>query len=153
MEFKMTDGGLKVALKKNMNGQGLKLGLSVAALELKGMFQIVPAVSRRPQAPYWTPKQRRGFFAKLRAGEIEVPYIRGSSLQSEKLSQSWTTESRNNGLTQVIGTAVSYAKLVQSAAKQTQYHKKTGWNTEQQILAKGQDKAIKTITYYVQKDL
>lgn len=153
MKFSLDDGGLKVALTRNMNVPGLKLGLATAALELKGAFMIAPAVSRRPQAPYWTAKQRRGFFAKLAAGEIEVPYIRGQSKKSEKLMQSWTTESRNNGLTQVIGTAVSYARLVQSAEKQTQYHRKGGWKTEKQILADGQEKAIKTITYYTTKDL
>jgi hypothetical protein len=153
MKFTVNDGGLKVALTKNMNAKGLKLGLAAAALELKGMFQIVPAVSRRPQAPYWKDKQRRGFFARLNKGEIEVPYVRGANKMSQKLSQSWTTEARDNGLTQIIGTAVSYAPLVQSAAKQAQYHKISGWRTESQILADGQAKAVKTIEFYITKTL
>ncbi|MCA0455654.1 MAG: hypothetical protein LCI00_16885 [Chloroflexi bacterium] len=151
--MKLDDDGLKAALKNAMNARGLKLGLAAAALDIKAEFTKYPQHKPRPQAPYWTPKQRRGFWAKLNKGEIEVPYVRGSSKNSQKLGQSWTTEARNSGLTQVIGTAVGYARLVQSAAKQTRYHKKTGWRTEKQIMQAEAPKAIKTITFYIQRDI
>ncbi len=153
MQFTVNDGGLKIALTRTMNLHGFKLGLAAAALDIKAEFATYPKVSRRPQAPYWTAKQRRGFFAKLASGEIEVPYIRGQNKNSEKLGQSWTTEARNNGLQQIIGTAASYARLVRSAEKQTQYHKKTGYKTDKTIMAEQSEKSIKTITFYVQKDI
>lgn len=153
MKITLDDGGLKAALKNAMNARGLKLGLAAAALDIKAEFAKYPQHKPRAQAPYWTPKQRRGFFAKLRAGEIEVPYVRGQNKQSQKLGQSWTTEARNGGLTQIVGTAAKYAKLVQSAAKQSRYHKVTGWQTDKQVMAAQGQKAIKTITFYIQKDI
>lgn len=103
---------------------------------------VYPRESHRPQ-PFVSDKQRRGFFAKLSAGEIEVPYRRGSSPNSETASKRWSVEARDGGLTQVAGNNASYAPLLYSAEKQTAYHKQTGWKTveetyrnETQALAK-----------------
>jgi hypothetical protein len=79
------------------------------------------------------PKVRRGFFYHLNKGDIEVPYRRGSSPGSEKLGQSWNISTRNAGFTAIIGTGVSYAKLVQESANQTSYHRRTGWITTKQV--------------------
>ena len=153
MKYKIDDGGLKKAFQNAANARGFKLGLAAAALEIRGKFAEYPVHKSRPQAPYWTPKLRRGFWAKFKKGEINVPYVRGQDAKSQKLGQSWTTEARNNGLTQIIGTAVAYAPRVQSAAKQTQYHKKTGWKTDRQIMRDESPKALRTIIYYTQKDI
>src|SRR5690242_18573584 len=78
--------------------EGVKLGLAVGAQYLKGKLATYPP--RRYGPAIWSAnpqkriKQIRGFFAKLRAGEIDVPYRRGQSDASERLGQRWTTESR-----------------------------------------------------------
>lgn len=151
--MKFDDGGLKAALKNAMNARGLKLGLAAGALLIKSEFAKYPQHKPRPQAPYWKAKQRRGFFAKLKAGDIQVPWVRGQNKDSQKLGQSWTTEARNGGLTQVVGTAAKYAQLVQSHAKQSRYHKVTGWQTDKMVMAAQGQKVLNVVTFYVQKDI
>lgn len=145
---------LMVRLKKM---QGLKLGLAAGAVFLKGKIAVYP--TRRYGEAIWSSdpakraRQIRGFFAKLNSGAIQVPYVRGSSSQSQRLGQRWATESRNNGMTQVVGNNAKYAELVQSAVKQTQYHKITNWITDAQVVAKHGAQAVQIVGSYVQKDL
>ena len=81
-------------------------------------------------------KQRRGFFAKLKAGEIEVPYRRGQSPGSEKLGSSWKRKlTREPNMSLEIGTRVSYAPYVMDKDQQAAYHK-GNWPTVQGIVDK-----------------
>lgn len=114
--------------------RGLRRGLAAGAVHLQGKAATYPGERHAPQ-PFTSDAQRRGFFAKLRAGEISVPYVRGFASTSENLGQRWTVEARDNGLTQVVGNNASYAQLVQSAARQTTYHRVTGWKTDEQIIS------------------
>jgi hypothetical protein len=113
--------------------QPVKNGLKSAALHVKGKIAQYPPVSRRPQ-PFVSDLQRRGFFAKLRSGQIEVPYRRGISSQSQRLGQSWTIKEQKAGLTQVIGSDTTYGPLVQAKESQTRYHKETGWKTTETVI-------------------
>jgi hypothetical protein len=127
-------GELREIMKKLGSLEPVKVGLKTGAAHLKGQVAKEPRVSRRPQAQYWTDKQRRGFFAKLRSGEIEVPYYRGINRKSERLRQSWTVQSRRGGLMWIIGNDASYGPLVKDPNRQVAYHKKTGWkNTDQDV--------------------
>lgn len=76
-------------------------------------------------------RMRAGFFARLKSGEIQVPYRRGQSPGSEKLGQRWTISMGMQGWSAVIGNNASYARLVQSS-NQTSYHRHTGWITTRQ---------------------
>jgi hypothetical protein len=107
--------------------------MRAAALHVKGKIAQYPARSSRPQ-PFVSDKQRRGFFAKLRSGEIEVPYRRGISPGSETLGRKWATTLENGGLTAVVGNNTSYAPLVQGPGTQTAYHAMTGWQTTEQVM-------------------
>ncbi len=119
---------LKQIMKEVGSLRPVKIGLRTGAQDFIGAIKNdKPPVSRRPQALYWSDKQRRGFFAKLRSGEIEVPYIRGSSRKSESMSKSWTAQARHGGLTQVVGNDTSYGPMVQDPVEQIRYHKDTGW--------------------------
>lgn len=144
--------GLFARMKKMSE---VKQGLEAGAIHLKGKMAQYPA-QRKGKAiwssdPAKRKRQQRGFFAKLNAGEITVPYRRGMSSGSKKLGQSWTNRASNGGLTQTIGTAVSYAPLVQAAAKQTQYHKITGWQTEQQVLKRESEHVKIVFNSYVRQ--
>ena len=123
--------------------QPVKTGLKSAALHVKGRIAKYPPVSRRPQ-PFVSDLQRRGFFAKLKSGEIDVPYKRGISSKSERLGQSWTVEPRNAGLTQIVGSDTSYGPLVQGE-RQTGYHKGTGWKTTNTVIEQEKDEAIRIV--------
>lgn len=113
--------------------RGLRRGLAGAAAHLQGVAARYPG-ERHDSQPFVSDAQRRGFFARLRSGEIQVPYVRGFAPTSEQLGQRWTVEERDGGLTQVVGNNASYAPLVQSAQRQTTYHRITGWKTDEQII-------------------
>src|SRR3990172_8294245 len=75
-------------LKRFINLQAYRHGMTAAAEHVKGQIQTYPRVRRGPQ-PFKTDKQRRGFFAKLKAGVIDVPYRRGISPGSQRLDTKW----------------------------------------------------------------
>ena len=115
----------------------VKAAMRNAGIFIRGKIATYPGARHGPAIPRakdWGARQRRGFFAKLRSGEIEAPYRRGASSGSERLGAKWTTEARNNGMTVIVGNNASYARLVQDADKQTAYHKLTGWITDDQVM-------------------
>lgn len=69
--------------------QPLMVTARTVLVHLRSKLAPYPPRSSRPQAHLWTRQQRREFFAKLRAGEIEVPYRRGQSPGSENLGKRW----------------------------------------------------------------
>jgi len=116
--------------------KGARVGLKAAALHVQGELKNTkPSASgaHRPQG-FKTDRQRRGFFARLRSGQIQVPYRRRMSPGSQDLTHSWTQRAEQRGMRQVIGTNVSYARFVQGPNRQTNYHRRTGWKTSAQIL-------------------
>ena len=125
----------------------LAAAVKSAALHVKGKIAQYPAESHRPQ-PFVSDKQRRGFFAKLRKGKIDVPYRRGASPGSQSLGRKWTIASSNGGLTVTVGNNVSYGPLVQGE-KQTGYHATTGWRTVEQVM----DAERETVVEYVSQEL
>lgn len=114
----------------------VKQAIKDAAVELKGYIQEAPHHVPRPNPLIkLDDRVRRGFFAALKSGKIEVPYRRGASPGSEMLSKKgWTISTANQGWRAVVGTSVSYARLVQDSAKQTSYHRQTGWLTTRQAV-------------------
>jgi hypothetical protein len=92
--------------------------------------QHYPSPSGKPQ-PFVSAKQRRAFFAKLRSGEISVPYSRTGTLRA-----GW----QQQGPFEVVN-AVRYADLVQGAGRQAAYHAGT-WDTETEIAQESERKAV-----------
>lgn len=113
--------------------KGLAAAVRAAAMHVKGKAATYPGGNAHRAQPFVSAKQRRGFFAKLRKGEIDVPYRRGVSAGSETLGRKWTISTSNNGLTATIGNNVSYGQLVQGPGQQTRYHATTGWKTTDEI--------------------
>ena len=115
----------------------LRQGIQRAVNQIaKPIAQTYPPESHRPQ-PFVSDRQRRGFFAKLRSGEIQVPYQRTYTLKNN-----WQVK-------QLAGTATAlenetpYGGWVQGDQRQTRYHRGTGWNTETKIANKAEPKIIK----------
>lgn len=83
-----------------------------------------------PQRPYpkmlRTAKQRRYFFWALKAGVIQVPYVRTGKLGQ---SWSWKIETTGAGLRGVVGTNMGYAKWVQREDSQARIHR-GNWLTD-----------------------
>lgn len=111
----------------------LQAAVKAAATHVKGKAAQYPSGNQHRQQDFVSAKQRRGFFAKLRKGEIEVPYRRGVSPNSETLGRKWAITTSNNGLTATVGNNVSYGPLVQGPGTQTRYHATTGWKTTDEI--------------------
>lgn len=99
-------------------------------IHLRSKVAVYPPVSRRPM-DFQSDSERREFFARLAAGEIEVPYRRGLSPNSESLGKRWQIKGRGRSWT--LSNNASYASLVQGR-KQHPYHKGTGWKTVQSAL-------------------
>lgn len=118
-------------LKRLINLQAYRHGLQAAALHVKGQAASYPHVSRRPQ-PFKTDKQRRGFFARLKAGLIDVPYRRGISPNSERMDAKWAITMLSDLRAAAINTA-TYAGLVLDRLNQARYHQETGWKTVQDV--------------------
>lgn len=53
---------------------------------------------------------------------------------SETLGRKWTVQSRDQGLTAVVGNNVSYGPYVQSAEKQAEIHNANGWQTDEDVV-------------------
>ena len=118
-------------LKKLVNLQAYRHGMMAAAEHVKGQIQTYPRVRRGPQ-PFKTDKQRRGFFAKLKAGLIDVPYRRGISPGSQRLDTKWFVSMLSDLRASIVNSA-TYASLVHDRTKQSRYHEETGWKTAQGV--------------------
>ena len=102
------------------------LDAAILALSLEVQGRIAPYPSaRRQKQPFTSAKQRRGFFAKLRKGQIKVPYQR-----TGQLGQKWVAE-RGSGQIRVRNMRRG-AKYVHSESEQSKYHA-GNWKTDKGV--------------------
>lgn len=100
------------------------------ALEAQDRIAAYPSPKRARQ-PFSSDKQRRGFFAKLKSGQIQVPYRRGGSPGSQSMGRRWQISAAGQYGRRLTNTA-SYSGLVQSKQGQAGYHKGT-WSTDEKV--------------------
>ena len=93
-------------------------------------------------------KVRRAFFAKMKSGEIKVPYKR-----TRKLANSWAVSSSMDGFTSTVTNNMSYADLVQGWDSQVTRHKWSGWVTEKGALDVKRPEIIKNITNALNREV
>lgn len=94
------------------------------AQRLRDLWMVYPPVRRRKvDTSRWSDKQRRGFFAKLNAGEINVPYVRTSKMRRGFFAKLGT------GLSAVVGNDAAGSEFVLSNKRQSWYHR-GNWLTE-----------------------
>ena len=93
-------------------------------------------------------KVRRAFFAKMKSGEISVPYKR-----TRKLANSWAVSSSMDGFTSTVTNNMSYADLVQGRDSQVTRHKWSGWVTEKGALDVKRPEIIKNITNAFEREV
>lgn len=144
------DGVPRLMEEIGATARKMQTGLEAGAQYLKSQIAVYPPSRHGPQ-PFKNDKQRRGFFARLKSGEIEVPYRRGISPSSQKLGQSWGVVAKP--LEATVGTRVSYAPLVQSKADQTRYHKATGWVTAEDVKERHGERALVIVKEMLLRDL
>ena len=124
-------GKIPLVIKKVQRNKIVSRAGRVILIHLRSKIAPYPPVSRRPQAGQWTDASRRAFWAKLKAGEIEIPYRRGLSPNSESLGKRW--QIKGSGAKKTLENNASYASLVQGR-KQIPYHKGTGWKTIEAVI-------------------
>lgn len=93
-------------------------------------------------------KVRRAFFAKMKSGEISVPYKR-----TRKLANSWAVSSSMDGFTSTVTNNMSYADMVQGWDSQVTRHKWSGWVTEKGALDVKRPEIIKNITNAFEREV
>lgn len=149
-EIKVKMGQVDALMRKLQANQGFRTGAKTAFVHLKSKIAKYPARSSRPQAQFWSKKQRQGFFYHLKKGDIEVPYRRGTSPNSERLGQRWIVEGEGFGT--VLHNRAGYAARVQGR-NQTEYHKRTGWKDAETVISEERTAMGRIIYQEVQKDL
>jgi hypothetical protein len=77
----------------------------------------------------------RGFGTRSRTG-LAWP-------TSETLGRRWTHEVDADGKKGVVGNNASYAPFVQSAEQQAAFHARRGWETDEKVAEREQDKVVK----------
>ena len=145
------DEELRRKLKKLADMRSLVPSMEEAALHVKGKVSKYPQGNQHRPQEFKTDKSRRFFFWALKAGVIEVPYRRGQSPGSEDHGQSWTIKGMKNGLQQIVGSDTSYGELLQSEAKQTSYHRQTGWRTVEDVTEQEEEKVLDFLKRAVDK--
>jgi hypothetical protein len=93
-------------------------------------------------------KMRRGYFAKLKSGEIKVPYKR-----TNKLANSWAVSTSLDGFTATVANNMDYNDLVQGWDEQVTRHKWSGWITEKGALDVKRPEIIKNITNAFEREV
>jgi hypothetical protein len=128
--------------------RGAKRGLRAGAVHIKGKIAIYANSSEAN-----TPNQRRWYERGYGPKWLRKDGSMGSRKTSETLGRKWTTESRNNGLTQVVGNNVSYAPYVQSEENQAGFHKARGWKTDVQVIDEEGPRVLEFVKDEVDKEL
>jgi glutaredoxin len=97
------------------SSHGLKHDESYRSVSRKGAYGVT----------FFSDKQRRGYFAKLKSGEIQVPYLR-----TGKQADSWHMEGASTNVR-----IVSNDETVGFTRGQTALHAKMGRRTVPQVVA------------------
>jgi len=145
------EGLERIVGKLNKVNAAIPASIEAAAIYVKGKIDQAPPV-RHGRMPM-TMKQRKWFLMALREGLIDVPWRRGISPLSQRLTQSWTTEMRDKGMTAVVGNDTSYGPFVQDKEKQSKYHADTGWKTVQEVAETESKKVSEIVIGLVRKAL
>lgn len=101
----------------------LQAGSLAIAAEGEAIVAPYPAPRRRKQA-FTSDRQRRGFFAKLKKGEISVPYRRSGDTLGR-----WSITPMSGGAR--LRNTSPHAPWIHSAKKQAAYHA-GNWKTDQE---------------------
>lgn len=127
----------------------IKPAIKAAAAHVKSVVNVYPPASEgnQPKAA-WTPggpnswyQRGRGPFWIVKSGQVH------SKKSSETLGRRWTTSTKNNGLTGVVGNNVSYGPYVQDEEKQASFHAARGWKTIQTAA----EEEAKTVTEFIRR--
>lgn len=136
--------------------RGLKNVLLAAGETLKGKLSVYPpqkSLTRRSVygEPFKSEKQRRFFFYALGKGLITVPYSRGADPRSERFKASWAIETRNDGLTVIVGNDSTYGPYLMGNKEQSEFMAAIGWPTVDEVAAENVEEISQFAVYQLQR--
>lgn len=73
--------------------------------------------------------------------------------RTRTLGHRWTYAVSDDGSEAVIGNNTPYAPYVQGREDQTWFHRRTGWETAENLLDKKKDDIVKVLRQFIQKAL
>ena len=140
-----------------------KLGLKTAAADLINVLIVYPPPTAGNQARGFntviSPKTgkfnnmwyHRGYGSRWARKDGSI----GERNNSEDLQHSWTQKAEHAGMTQVVGTNVSYAPYVMRGGTtdphQTTVHATNGWKTVQTIAKQEEERLVKVVRDQIAK--
>jgi phage gpG-like protein len=131
--------GLQAKVSRNITPDLQRLALTIGK-EISKPLQAQVGPSHSPVI-WVSPKQRAAYFAMRRRAGLPALYKRNTDLQSERLQASWSVRPEGD-TSAVVGTTVSYARYVQTAAQQQPQHRATGWVTDKDAIQKMKDAGV-----------
>jgi len=112
-----------------------------------GATHIKGTVDDYPPAGAWNSPMARNWYERGYGPHwTRMDGSVGGRKTSEMLNRSWTISQENGGLTQIVGSKVSYGPFVMDEAKQTWFHKAHGWKTVQTVVKEQTARVVKFIT-------
>jgi hypothetical protein len=112
------------ALRAPLLDATMRSALAKGGARLKDAVDQYPGPASPFHVRFRSDRHRRGFFARLRSGEIEVPYRRGVSPGSQNLIHKWTVAIARSRAR--VDNNVGYAEWVHGD-RQAWFHAATGW--------------------------
>ena len=97
--------------------------------------QVRARIARYPGPPKYPLRwasRKQAFYVKNVLRKSLGPYVRRFDPMSQNLGQSWAVA--QEGRRVFVGTKVTYAPYVQSAARQQPFHADTGWITDEKAV-------------------
>lgn len=123
--------------------------LEASARHIEGVVkEYAPETAANKEGGPGSRWYQRGFGPKwkVKSGEIH------GRKTSETLGRKWTVQSKNHGLTQIIGNNVSYAKYVHGE-EQAHFHADRGWKTIFDVVKQESDTVLNFVKDRVDKIL
>ena len=133
----------------------LKPPMEESAALLTDWIGTAPRKKKGAFTQYATPGQRRAYWARVRAGEINHGpngYVRSSTM-----ARGWNYRVRTSGkgVRAEVGNkkAGAYGHYVQSDKYQQKFHEVSGWRTDKQAIDENSDKIQKKFETVIKREL
>lgn len=127
-------------MKHLQDGSRLEIPLQKSLYLLANRMAVYPP-KRVQRMQFRTAKQRRGYFANLRSGNIKVPYRRTGTLGRLWTSAKPKIDINKKFFSGEIGNATPYGQFVQDENFQAMYHL-GNWQTDIEVMQQSTNEII-----------
>jgi hypothetical protein len=110
-------------------------------IEIRGLDELYDRLGKVVASETLYPPMHRALLdLQYRMAQYPDPPAKSTYQRTNTLKREWTAatpqiDAHTGGVTGRVGTVTEYAPLVQKAGEQAWYHARTGWQTDEQVLA------------------